>query len=245
MGKKQPKTDGLDYTTGLPVTNGLQTELDPITNLPTNYHNAALNKQYHLPDGDWDMNTIINDQTVQDFHNNRFNRPTVFPGNIYDNDDVDWDVKDYADVNRQLAENQSGWDQFGNWFVQSVVGEIVGGTMEGFGALIDAFDGDLQDDYDNWLGRTGQGIREWSKDEFPIYQKPTSNEWNPSDSGWWAQNGVSVVSSISMMIPGWAAVKGVGYASRLARAANVATKGIKGAKASSAIANTLNLSRTA
>ena len=68
MGKKQPKSGGLDRVTALPViSNGLQSELDPITNLPMDMSEPALNKQYNLPKGDWDMNTIINEQTVQDF----------------------------------------------------------------------------------------------------------------------------------------------------------------------------------
>ena len=111
--------------------------------------------------------------------------------------------------------------------------------------MIDAMDGDLNEDYQNWLSSTGTYLREGSKEFAPIYQKPTSGEFNYGDSGWWAQNGVSVVSSISMFIPGWAATKGVGMAARGLRKANALTRGLKGAKTSAAIANTLNLSRTA
>lgn len=230
---------GLDYSTSLPIIDGISSELDPTTNLPVEKY-----QHIQLPEGDWNMNSILNDQVNQDFHNNRYNRPTVFPGNIYENDDIDWDVKDYSDIQRQLARNQSGWAQLGGFFTQAVVGEIGGGILEGVGSLLDMMDGDLREDFSHPLATAGHNLREWSKKVAPIYQAPASGGWNPGDSGWWAQNGVSVVSSISMMVPGYGLVRGAGLVSRLARHANIATKGLKGTAATSAIANAMTLSRT-
>ena len=246
MAKKRKKVDGVDPTSGLPIVEGLgNEELDPISNLPNEDIKPPIAKQYRLPEGDWDMSDIVNEQTRLDFGNNRYNRPTVFPGNIYDNEDIDWDVKDYGDINRQLHRDQTGWQRFGGFLNQAVVGEIIGGTIEGFGALIDAMDGDLSEDFSHPVAAFGNDIREWAREKTPIYLKPTSDKFRWGDGDWWASNGVSVVSSISMFLPGRAAVKGVGAVGGGLRRLNAATKGLKGAKTNAAIANSLNLSRTA
>ena len=232
-------------------TNNSSSELDPITGLPKVNHV----QNFSIPSGDWSMMDIINEQTDEGFHSNRYNRPTVVPGNIYDNEDVDWDVRNIGNIDRRLAKDQSGWSQFSAWLNQSVLGEIVGGTMEGFGSLLDAIDGDLMNDYTNdsssWfdslaagLNVTGRDLREWTQEVTPIYSIPTAKKWNPSDSGWWASNGVSVVSTLSLMIPGLAVTRGASMAGRGLRSLNAVTKGMKSAKVNSAIANALTLSRT-
>lgn len=231
---------GLDRTTSLPVTTGLSSELNPTTNLPVedDYPHVA------LPNGDWDMNTILREQVPLDFHTNRYDRPTIFPGNIYENDDIDWDVKDYSDINRQLARNQGTWGYIGGFLTQGVVGEIAGGIIEGIGSMMDALDGDLRDDFSHPVAGAGHWLREKAKEWAPIYQAPSSGGWNPGDPGWWAQNGVSVLSSISMMVPAYGLTRGVSLAGNLARRANMATKGLKGAGVTKAIDNALTLSRT-
>ena len=211
---------GLDRTTSLPVTTGLSSELNPTTNLPVedDYPHVA------LPNGDWDMNTILREQVPLDFHTNRYDRPTIFPGNVYENDDIDWDVKDYSDINRQLARNQGTWGYIGGFLTQGVVGEIAGGIIEGIGSMMDALDGDLRDDFSHPVAGAGHWLREKAKEWAPIYQAPSSGGWNPGDPGWWAQNGVSVLSSISMMVPAYGLTRGVSLAGNLARRANAATK---------------------
>jgi len=82
MAKKKRVSGGVDPTSGLPIVEGLD-QLDPVTNLPVDTTPPAINKQYNIPDGDWDMRSIINDQTLQDFGNNRYNRPGVIQGNVY------------------------------------------------------------------------------------------------------------------------------------------------------------------
>ncbi len=84
-----------------------------------------------------------------------------------------------------------------------------------------------------------------AREKTPIYLKPASDKFRWGDGDWWASNGVSVVSSISMFLPGLAAVKGIGAVGGGLRRLNAATKGLKGAKTNAAIANSLNLSRTA
>lgn len=112
----------------------------------------------------------------------------------------------------ERAENQGFGQQLLNMAGQAIAGEIVGGTIEGFGYLgeipkaIDYMSGSERE-FGNFLTDLGQDIREGSQEYMPIYQR-TDSDWH--DSGWWAQNGVSVASSLSMLVPSMAATKALG-----------------------------------
>lgn len=129
------------------------------------------------------------------------------------------------------ADRQSGVKQLGNMLGQIVVGEIIGGTIESAGYL-----GDLQgaadvitgkeDEWGNTITKFGQGIREWSQEEMPIYQRDDLGGFNPSDSGWWFGNGVSIASSLSMMLPTMGAAKALGFGAKtLSKGLRALTKG--------------------
>lgn len=121
-------------------------------------------------------------------------------------------------IEQNRADMQSGLDQFGNFLAQAVVGEIVGGTIEGLGYLfeLDSVANIIQGeeaDWGNWLTRLGQGIREDVAENTEIHLDPSKQGQgfltSMTDSGWWAQNSVSVASTLSMMIPSMAATKGL------------------------------------
>ena len=113
-------------------------------------------------------------------------------------------------IEQNRADQQSGLDQFGNFLAQAVVGEIVGGTIEGLGYLfeLDSVSNIIQGqeaDWGNWMTELGQGIREGVAENTQIHQDPSKQGQgmltSMTDSGWWAQNSVSVASTLSMMIP--------------------------------------------
>jgi len=121
-------------------------------------------------------------------------------------------------IEQNRADQQSGLDQFGNFLAQAVVGEIVGGTIEGLGYLfeLDSVSNIIQGqeaDWGNWMTELGQGIREGVAENTQIHQDPSKQGQgmltSMTDSGWWAQNSVSVASTLSMMIPSMAATKGM------------------------------------
>jgi hypothetical protein len=121
-------------------------------------------------------------------------------------------------IEQNRADQQSGLDQFGNFLAQAVVGEIVGGTIEGLGYLfeLDSVSNIIQGqeaDWGNWMTELGQGIREGVAENTQIHQDPSKQGQgmltSMTDSGWWAQNSVSVASTLSMMIPSMAATKGL------------------------------------
>jgi hypothetical protein len=127
-------------------------------------------------------------------------------------------------LNKSRALNQSGWEQAGSMLGQAVVGEIVGGTIEGLGYILDVgsaldyMSGD-EADWGNFLTEAGKGLRTWGQEAMPIHQV-NPGKFDPSDAGWWYGNGVSVASTLSMLLPSMAATKALGFlgkgASRLA-----------------------------
>jgi hypothetical protein len=143
------------------------------------------------------------------------------------------DIEDYTDylgssifmptggvdaLNKQRAMNQSGWEQAGNMLGQAVVGQIVAGTTEGLGYILDlgsALDymtGD-EKDWGNFMTEAGKGLRTWSQDKMAIYTE-NPGKFDPGDPGWWFSNGVSVASTLSMLIPSMAATKALGFLGR-------------------------------
>ena len=117
-------------------------------------------------------------------------------------------------LDRQRAENQSWYSQAGNMIGQAVIGEIVGGTIEGIGYLAELADVNnyidgTEQQWGNFITDMGKGMREMSQEAMPIYQQQPG-KFDMSDSGWWFGNGVSIASSLSMLIPSGLATKGLG-----------------------------------
>ena len=111
---------------------------------------------------------------------------------------------------RIRAERQPWYEQAGAMLNQAVVGEIIGGTLMAGGSVFEIPEMVLntlnksENDFHNAIFDIGKGLSDWAQETTPIYQ---SGE-RFSDPGWWFQNGVSVASSLSMMLPGMAAAKG-------------------------------------
>ena len=130
------------------------------------------------------------------------------------------------DIQDRLGEEQSAPDKWANFGVQ-VAAEIFGGTVEGTGYLGDVqgtaaiIDGDM-DQFGNWLSDIGVGMKEGSREHFPIF-----GAHDAGNLGFWLSNGVSVASSLSLMIPAVGAIRGVGM---LGKAVGIGAKLGKGAK---------------
>jgi len=140
-------------------------------------------------------------------------------GDITSLGDSQWDsntpLETLHNLDAQRAELQPWTDQLGNALSQAVVGEIVGGTIEGLGyvldlgSIVDVMKGD-ETEWGNFITDFGQSIREGTEENTRIYEDPNREEGFFSamgDSGWWFKNSVSVASTLSMMIPSMAATK--------------------------------------
>lgn len=142
-------------------------------------------------------------------------------------------VNTEEELKLERAKNQSVLEQWSNLGVQ-LGNEIVLGNVIALSDTIDAaiekFN-DKDNDYHNlvsdFLIKQQDNIRE----RFEIYQKNPEQNWAVFDTGWWANNMVSLGSSLSLVLPGVVAVKGLSLIGKLARLRNI-SKGI--AKAANA-----------
>lgn len=133
------------------------------------------------------------------------------------------------ELNKARADSQSALSQFGNFLAQAGLGEVLVGTMEGFGNI---FDGAKQfvtgDNYESsaWT-RFWENIHNDIKDKFKIYRENPNANWDLSDFGWWMDNAVSVATTASLMIPaaGWArGISMLGRIGKIGKGVNAVTR---------------------
>lgn len=139
--------------------------------------------------------------------------------------DVGTSVSDIPNIDRIRGERQPVLSQVGAFANQAVLGEVVGGTIMTLGALAEIpsliYDGltESESGFNNAIFEAGDNLSKWTRDVTPIYQ--TGDRF--SDTGWWLQNGVSVASAASMLLPGAAVAKGVGKLGQLMKWSKTAT----------------------
>lgn len=135
------------------------------------------------------------------------------------------------ELNKARADSQSALSQFGNFLAQAGLGEVLVGSMEGFGNI---FDGAKQfvtgDNYESsaWTS-FWEDIHNNIKDKFKIYRENPNANWDLSDFGWWMDNAVSVATTASLMIPaaGWAkGISMLGRVSKIGKGVNATTRWI-------------------
>ena len=159
--------------------------------------------------------------------------------------------EEYGDVNvlaqdfEYLKAKEQPWThQAAGFLNQAAVGEIVGGTIESSGYLTELpsiikglltseeeFQKRLVSAQNNPLVQTGEEMKEWARAVTPILQ--TGEGFNMGDPGWWFSNGVSIASSLSLMIPAMGATKGIGLIGK-----GIARLGKRGAAVSKAFGGT-------
>lgn len=143
------------------------------------------------------------------------------------------------DYNAARAESQGALAKTGNALVQAGLGEVVVGTLEGFGNIVDGiintFTGDAyeQNPWTNFWS----GIHEDIRNKFQIYQRDPNASWQ-MDWGWWMNGLTNIATTASLMLPaaGWArGLSYLGKAGKLGKLSNWASRGLaRVAKASKA-----------
>jgi hypothetical protein len=135
-------------------------------------------------------------------------------------------------LNYTRAVNQTSGQKLANFGVQ-VLGEVAGLTVSGLGSLLElgidranpvaglvnqVMGRNVQgaQDFDNFLVSAGEGLRQLSKDIAPIYEQRDGASWALGDLGWWLNRGVSVSSTVGLLIPGQLVTRGVGLLAKLA-----------------------------
>ena len=123
------------------------------------------------------------------------------------------------------ARNQSVGEKIANGLYQGLYGEVVGGTLMGFGAL-----GMAVTDEKNFLFELGNAISKNAREDTPIY-KHTNDTFAFNDAGWWASNFGNLFSAASMLLPAAAVAKGAAFAGRGIAAVGKAGRVLKAGKA--------------
>lgn len=109
------------------------------------------------------------------------------------------DAKNKADEQGFFGESLGALNQL-------VVGELIGGTVEGVGYLMDwdqieNMEAGTQS-FGKMISDAGKGLREWSQEATPIYVDPDDQgQFKPWSYEWWASNIPSVGSALSILIP--------------------------------------------
>lgn len=134
------------------------------------------------------------------------------------------------ELNHARSEKQSAAAQFGNFLERAVYGEMVLGTLEGLGDIVDGV-ANLATQGE-W-GQSGwskywQDIKQENEDNHKIYQYNPGESFAWNDFGWWMENAVSTATTVSLMLPaaGWA--KAIGFAGKLAKADKALTWATRG-----------------
>lgn len=113
----------------------------------------------------------------------------------------------------ELSGAQSNWIKLGNALEQTIVNEVGLGTAIGFADLYDIVLGRVfadDEDYQNPVSVYLEKLQEQFKEHRPIYQNPEKTDWKHwSDFGWWMNNVPSIMSSLTLLIPGAGVGKGV------------------------------------
>lgn len=222
----QDKGSQVDYNTGL--TEREVQEQEPLNNIPSLRQEGSLKGQ---------ASTKFDISSYKDY----FPEGSVFISNI-------------KALDAARASNQStGAQALG--FLTGAAAEVVGGTIEGIGYLgdlthwIDKINGG-EGDWNNWMSDFGKSIKGFTSESLPIYEEApgTFNMWDPA---WWAKNGVSVASSLSLLIPATGVVRGIGmlgkamgFAGKMGKTAQWMTTGIGQAVASRYMENVMEATQT-
>lgn len=150
----------------------------------------------------------------------------------YDEDVISSSLFDPKFLDRHRAYNQHGWDEAGNFLMQSAA-IIVGDTLEGVGYLTDPatwgnFFKKTTFDTGNFLAELGRDIQEGAREEFQIYVDPETGAFNPLSREWWFNAGPSIVSTLSLLIPSNLAMKGLSLIGKLLKVGGSVKKLMQG-----------------
>ncbi len=126
-------------------------------------------------------------------------------------------------LDEYLPETQSSLTKIGNGLVQTV-SELTLGTVKGMSDMVDLIGNAIMKnngDYSNPVSQLMENWQEAIKEKAPVYVDPNLNVANGglTDWGWIASNMPSIMSSLTLLIPGMALTKGIGA---VAKAFNVA-----------------------
>lgn len=137
-------------------------------------------------------------------------------------------VQAFGDRNKYRTEQQTGFQMWRNAMTQGVLGEIVMGSIEGAGYLLDLEQwGNLltgtEQEYSNWLSDLAKESKESIAAGDPVFKTEEAEGFAPWDSTWWVSNAPSVLSSLSLMLPARGAAVAAGRGAKMLGASKLVT----------------------
>ena len=111
------------------------------------------------------------------------------------------------------ANNQTWYEQAAHSVARMGLEGVIGQGISAVGALGEVAMMAFQNgetDFDNAIISLGNKIQEASREALPIYQTNPGGHFQWGDFGWWAENAVSVGSSLGLLIPAMGVTKGLG-----------------------------------
>lgn len=125
--------------------------------------------------------------------------------------------KTQEELDKERANNQSNWEKFGRSFGQILENELVLGSLKGFGDIFDAFAniGNEYNDYNSEYTAALQNAIDKNKERLEIYRQNPNKSFDWGDFGWWADNFVTVGTTLSLLIPSMTITAGVGKIGKL------------------------------
>ena len=129
------------------------------------------------------------------------------------------------------ADSQSVLEQTGNALMRIGLGEmfygVIGGIFNIADGLVNSITGSYT--YQDPIAKFFNEQKERIDKKYEIYRKNPDDPFNIGDFGWWADNAVSIATSLSLMLPaaGWAkGVSMLGKIPMIGKVGKAATKGI-------------------
>jgi hypothetical protein len=147
-----------------------------------------------------------------------YNEDVLVPKSVYRILGDDYHPQFDPEYNAQLlAREQSKGGKFLSALNQAVVGSAIGGSISGFGYMLDLpMIADLiegtEQEFGNAFTRFGEKAQTWTEVATPIYTDPKASKFNPSSFEWWMKNLPSVASTVGLVMPsmaGMSALKGI------------------------------------
>lgn len=132
------------------------------------------------------------------------------------------------EAEKQRAKNQSWIEQTGRAVTQAVANEFILGTLSGFSNMYDAvynlIANDGYNDYTNAVSTALEKAQDSIRERFAIYQENPGKSFDIEDFGWWANNAITVASTLSMLIPSTGIMKGIKALGKIGKGAKTVEK---------------------
>lgn len=132
------------------------------------------------------------------------------------------------EAEKQRAKNQSWIEQTGRAVTQAVANEFILGTLSGFSNIYDSvynlIANEGYNDYTNAVSTALEKAQDSIRERFAIYQENPGKSFDIGDFGWWANNAISVASTLSMLIPSTGIMKGIKALGKIGKGAKTVEK---------------------